>query len=170
MNLYAINAAISELLERGFYIDEETGELIDEGIENKLAELQMAEQDKLENVALYIKNLDAEADAIRAEEKALAERRRSKEKRVDGLKSYLTDYLTENERDKFETARVKLSFRKSEVVDVDAKLFLPWAEKEDRFLRYKEPEVDKTELKKALKEGAAVPGAVILTRKNLQIK
>lgn len=169
MNLYTINAELSELLERGFAVDEETGEVI-EDIEDKLAALQMAEYDKLENIALYIKNLDAEAEAIKAEEKSLAERRRAKEKRQDSLKKYLSDYLFNTEKDKFETARVKLSFRKSEIVDVDNALFMPWAEKMKKFLRYSEPSVDKTELKKALKDGEEIPGAMIMKRSNLQIK
>ena len=160
---------MSELLERGFDIDEETGELI-EDIGGKLAELQMAEADKLENIALYIKNLTSEGDAIKAEEKVLADRRRAKEKRTESLKRFLSDYLMNTDKRKFETARVSLSFRKSEVVDVDYNEFMPWALKHETFLRYNEPSVDKTELKKALKDGAAVPGAMITTRQNLQIK
>ena len=46
MSLYTINAELSELLERGFDIDESTGEVI-ENISDKLAALQMAEHDKL---------------------------------------------------------------------------------------------------------------------------
>jgi hypothetical protein len=168
MNLYDINAELSELLERGFEIDEETGEII-EDIEDKLSALQMAEEIKLENIALYIKNLSAESAAIKAEEKALAERRKAKEKRQESLKKYLADYLQNTGRSKFETPKVRLSFRKSESVDYDAS-FIEWAYNEKRFLRYKDPDIDKTALKKALKGGEEVPGASLLTKQNLQIK
>jgi uncharacterized protein (DUF3084 family) len=168
VSLYTINAELSELLERGFEIDEETGELI-EDIEDKLASLQMAEQDKLENIALYIKNLSAESAAIKAEEKSLAERRKAKEKRQESLKKYLADYLQNTDRSKFETPKVRLSFRKSEVVDYDDS-FMRWALEQDRYLRYKEPDVDKAALKKAIKGGEEVPGATLLTKQNLQIK
>ena len=168
MSLYAINAELSELLERGFEIDEETGELI-EDIEDKLTSLQMAEQDKLENIALYIKNLDAEAWAIGEEMKKLADRKKAKQNRVESLKKYLSGYLQNTQKDKFETAKVRLSFRKSEVVDYDDS-FMRWALEQDRYLRYKEPDVDKAALKKALKGGEEVPGATLLTKQNLQIK
>lgn len=169
MNLYTIHAELSELLERGFEIDEETGELI-EDITGKLESLQMAEQDKLENIALYVKNLGAETDAIKAEERALAERRKPKENKADRLKKYLSDYLLNTERRKFETPRVALSFRKSEVVDVDTALFMPYAQQHDQYLRYSEPSIDKTEIKKALKAGEELPGAMLVKRENLQIK
>lgn len=167
MSLYAINAELSELLERGFEIDEETGEIID--IEDKLSALQMAEEVKLENIALYIKNLDAEAWAIGEEMKKLADRKKAKQNRIESLKKYLSGYLQYTQKDKFETAKVRLSFRKSEVVDYDDS-FMRWALEQDRYLRYKDPEVDRTALKKAIKRGEKIPGATLLTKQNLQIK
>ena len=168
MKLYDIHAELSELLERGFEVDEETGELI-EDISGKLEALQIAEQEKLENIALFVKNLCADTEAIKAEEKALAERRRPKENKAERLKNYLSDYLMNTNRNKLETPRVRLSFRKSEIVDID-ETFRAWAMENDRYLRHKDPDIDKTELKKALKAGDKVPGAALLERQNLQIK
>lgn len=170
MSLYTINAELSELLERGFAVDEETGEVI-EDIEDKLAALQMAEYDKLENIALYIKNLDAEAEAIKAEEKSLAERRKAKEGRMESLKKYLSDYLLNTNKDKFETAKVKLSFRRSEIVDVNFQEFMEWAYINNMaFLKERDPDIDKAGIKKVLKMGEEVPGTMLLTKQNLQIK
>ena len=70
MNLYQIDAEILKV------IDFETGEVLDE---DKLEELQMSKNEKIENILLYIKNLNADAEIIKAEEKALAERRKAKE-------------------------------------------------------------------------------------------
>ena len=70
MTLYEINAALEAFESE---VDEDTGEILNY---DKLAELNMAKDEKRENIALYIKNLTAEAKAIREEEKALAERRR----------------------------------------------------------------------------------------------
>lgn len=169
-NLYTINSELSELLERGFDIDEETGEVI-EDIAEKLATLQIAEHDKLEHVALYIKNLDSEADAIKAEEKVLAERRKAKEGHVERLKKYLTDFMLSTDKRKFETARVNLSFRKSEVVEIqDNELTWFYAEKNPEYLRQREPELNIAAIKKALKADTYFPGAVLTKRENLQIK
>ena len=170
MSLYTINAELSELLERGFAVDETTGEII-EDIEDKLTALQMAEHDKLENVALYIKNLDSEADAIKAEEKILAERRKAKEGHIERLKKYLTDFMINTDKRKFETARVNLSFRKSEVVSItDDEILWMFAKNNKEYLRQSDPVLNLTEIKKAIKSDKWVPGVVLLKRENLQIK
>ena len=82
MTLYEIDHAISEAFERA--IDPETGELINEEAWAQLEALQMDREQKLENVALWVKDLNAEAAAIREEEKNLAKRRQSAEL-LDGV-------------------------------------------------------------------------------------
>ena len=62
MTLYEINAELLALLEQ---VDEETGELTC-GLD-QLEALSIARDEKLEGLALYCKNLSAEADAIRLE-------------------------------------------------------------------------------------------------------
>lgn len=70
MNLYEINNQIRRILDNGFNgeIDPETGEILSEG-EHDLETLEIMRQDKLEAIALYIKNTLALADEIRQEEK-----------------------------------------------------------------------------------------------------
>ena len=58
MNLYEINEALYGC------VDEETGEIIDA---EKLEALSLAFDEKVENIALWIKNLLADAAAIKAE-------------------------------------------------------------------------------------------------------
>lgn len=161
MTLYEIDQAIMECL------DMETGEILDF---ERLNELNMAREQKIENVALYIKTLTAQADAIKAEENALAERRKAKENRVKGLKNWLAEAL---DGQAFETAKVRLGFRKSEGVEVkDLMECCIWLEKNGHFdcVKYSTPDVNKTELKKLLKAGAEIPGAVLEERVNLQMK
>lgn len=77
MNLYQIDEALKAVID-GVYIDEETGEVIGEdSLKNMMAK-------KLEDYACYIKNLDADVKALKDEEKALAERRKAKEKNLSG--------------------------------------------------------------------------------------
>lgn len=158
MNLYEINEAITSC------IDMETGEIIDM---EKLNQLEMERDSKIEGVALWIKNLKAEADAIKAEREKLAERERAAENKVEGLKRYLSDALCGQ---KFETPRVKCSFRKSNAVVVDDE-FMDWAKNNhDEFLRYKEPEINKTAIKQAIEAGTEVMHAQIENRTSLVIK
>ena len=115
MTLYEIDKAIYELLENGFAVDEETGEVID-GAE-ELDKLQFERSQKLESVALYIKSIEAFIADIKAEEEALANRRKKKEDKVERLKKYLTNSIIGSGEESFESAKVSVSFRKSEGVE-----------------------------------------------------
>lgn len=153
MNLYEIEAAIMEC------VDAETGEIFD--IE-KFEELSLSRDAKIENVCLWIKNLKAEAEALKAEKDAFAEREKAAKNKMESLKRYISGCLDGN---KFETARVKVSFRKSETLEVSDINGIP-----DEFLRFKEPEVDKTALKNALKSGMQFEGVSLVQNQNIQIK
>ena len=160
MTLWEINNAIMAC------VDAETGEIVDF---DQLDQLTMAREEKLENIALYIKALDAEAAAIREEEKSLASRRKVKENKAVRLREYLSDALA---GESFETAKVALSFRSSQAVKVtDSVALLDWLQYNyDDCLTYKAPAVRLDAVKMLIKRGVEVPGAVIETRNNLQMK
>ena len=125
---------------------------------------------KADNLACVLKTLEAEAAAIKAEEKNLAERRKQKENASERIKSYLSDILQKLDINKLETARNKITFRKSESVIVNDG-FIAWArENRDDLLTFSEPTVNKTAIKKALKDGAEIEGAYIESKQNIQIK
>lgn len=153
MNLYDIDNAILSC------VDEETGEIFD--IE-KFEELAMERDAKVENICLWIKNLKAEAEALKTEKETLASRQKSAENKMESLKRYVSGYLNGAP---FKTSKVAVSFRKSEKVEISEGAVIP-----EEFLRYKEPEVAKNDLKKAIKEGLQLEGVQILESKNIQIK
>lgn len=160
MTLYEINDSIQQL------IDPETGEILDF---EAFQDLQLAMTDKMENIALWIKDLAAEENALGAEISALTERKRATKNKIERLKDYLAKFLSDS-GGKFSTPKVALSFRKSLKVNVTPD-FLEWAEKEGEvYLRYKAPEIDLTEVKKALQSGVPLPFAELEERQNLQIK
>ena len=158
MSLYDINDA----LEIAFYesCDPETGEIT--GDTTKLDELLLARDEKIENLALFIKNCKAEAEMIRAEEKKLADRRRVCENRAEWLKKYLANKL---HGEKFKTARTSMSWRKSQAVEVEDIKQLP-----PEYLRFKEPEADKIKLKEDLKKGIEIDGAELVDNLSMIIK
>lgn len=161
MKLYEIDKAIEEL------VDLETGEILNyEAFEA----LQMERDQKIENMALWYKNLTAEAEAIREEEKNLAERRKEAEKTAERLKGYLLIALNGK---KFSTARVACSFRKSTAVEfVNEAEFIQQMEStgHTEYLKYEKPTVSKSAIKKAITEGIEVPGAALVQRNNISIK
>lgn len=161
MNLYQIDQAILGC------VDMETGEIID--IE-ALEALQMERDAKIEGCACYIKNLAAEAAAIRQEELNLAGRRHSLEKKTESLKKYLKDALCGQ---KFQTSKCAITFRNTNRVDIEDQLaVVEWAQKNGRddLLTFEMPKVSKTEVCKILKEGVLVPGAVMVADQSMTVK
>lgn len=158
MNVYEIDNEMLSL------IDEETGEIKDyEAFE----ELQMQKEEKIENVALWYKNLVAESKAIREEEKSLAERRKTLEHRAESLKNFVNRTLQGN---KFATSKVAISYRKSTAVEVDDE-FIDYAMKNnDDLLTFKRPEPNKTVIKGMLQGGFDIPHAELVERNNMSIK
>ena len=163
MKLYEINAELENLLEQ---VDPETGELTCDM--DALSALIIAREEKLEGLALYTKNLAAEATAIREEEKRLAERRRVLENKAERTKGWLQESLA---GETIKTARVTVSYRSSKAVELDG-TFYAWmiSPEADPFVRRKDPEPDKTEISKALKAGAVIPGASLVEHVNMVIK
>ncbi len=158
MKIYDIDAAILSL------IDEETGEISDF---EAFAELQMQRETKIENMALWYKELIAEGKAIREEERALGERRRACENKAERLKSYLGELLN---GEKFKTAKTAISYRKSTAIEIEPE-FVGWAkENAPELLTFKEPEPNKTAIKAAIADAGGVNYAATVERVNISIK
>ena len=169
MRLYEIEDAINELLENGFNeecIDAETGE-IDQEKANALLDKYKAQLDeKLENIALFIKNQTSDIEAIEQEEARLKARREAKEKKVESLKAFLSVALQRNAIPKFETSKVVLSFRKSTSVEIlDANLIPDIFKTQEVTIK-----IDKKEIKKLLTKKEEVAGAILKENQNIQIK
>ncbi|KAK9680654.1 Siphovirus Gp157 [Popillia japonica] len=153
MNLYEIDEAIMNC------VDMETGEIVDS---DKLAELQIARDDKVEGVGCWIKNLLAEAKALKEEKGILAARQKTCENKAESLKEYLSSALGGQ---KFKTPKISITYRRSESVEVE-----DMGKLDDDYLNYSEPAVDKAKVKTALKEGIALEGVKLVENQNIQIK
>ena len=153
MKLYEIDETIMSC------IDEETGEIIDS---EKLDKLQMERDKKIENVACWIKDLKAEAEALKAEKQAFAERQKVAENKMESLKKWLAYALN---GEKFKTVRASVSFRTTDKVEI-ADIY----KLDENYLRYKEPEADKDAIKKAIKAGQKVAGVTLVKNTSMIIK
>lgn len=160
MKLYEIDQAISQVLENGFVMDEETGEIVFD--ETNLNALQMERESKIEGVAVWIKELRAEEAALKAEETALKERRERAGKKADRLLDFLNRSLTE----KFKTARVEIKFTNSVAVEVDNAAAIP-----EGFTRQTvKIDPDKKKIKDAIMQGHEVPGAHLVKKRTVKVK
>ena len=146
-------------------IDIETGEVIDT---DKLNDLQMERDAKIENVACWIKELKAEAEAIKNEKQALADRQRVAENKAESLKNWLAYALN---GEKFKTAKCSISYRNSESVEVTEEGLEALMREHEDLLTYKTPEPNKKAIKDAIKnDGLTVTGVQLVQKTSTIIK
>ena len=160
--LYEINQDILDC------VDMETGEILDT---EKLDALQMEREAKLEGVALWIKDLKAESEAVKAEADKLTARKKALDNKIDGLKAWLLFALN---GEKLKTPRCNVYQTHSQKVAVANEVelidFLKTLKEPDRFLKFQEPELRKNEIKQALKDGFEIPGAKLEETESVVIK
>ncbi len=157
MTIYEIDQSIASL------VDPETGEISDF---DAFAGLQMEREAKVESMALWVKNLNAEADAIKAERDNLYEREKAARNKADRLKKYLAEILC---GEKFSSPKVAISYRKSTAVEIaDEAEFISTGPKE--YLIPQPPKIDKKAISASLKAGKEIPGASLAERNNIQSK
>ena len=162
-SLYEIRQDLLTVIEGGYVFDEETGEVF--WSSDNLDRLAETYDAKVEACGCYIKNLQAEAEMLKAEEQALAKRRKAIESKEKWMRDYLLANLQEFGEAGF-SAKAKVSTRKSEAVQVLDVSAIP-----DEYMRVKTTATpDKAAIKKALKNGESVPGAAIVQNVNLVLK
>jgi len=154
VKLYEIEQAILEC------IDDETGEIIDF---ERLNQLVLDRQTKIDNVICWYKQLNAEALAIENEVKMLKERQNQKINKSESLKHWLAMALNGA---KFESSRNVVTWRKSDEVSITNETKIPVEYKVEKV----EISISKAEIKKAIKDGIIVDGAELLYKNNIQIR
>ena len=159
MTLYELNEAMQNF---DLEIDEETGEILNA---EELDLLMLEHELKLKNCVYWYKNVKAEADALKAEKQKLAKRQQIAERKAEWMKNYIDYDLNGKAFKPEDDVTVRVSYRKSKVVECPDIYKVP-----DEYLRYKEPELDKTKVKKAFADGIEVDGCTIVEKNNIQIK
>lgn len=148
------------LLERD--LDEQT---FNDTLESLSGELEV----KATNVAMFVRNLEASAEAIKEAEKQMADRRKSIEAKADKIRSYLLENMQRTGIKKIETAYFSITVKnnpESLIVEPDAEIPKTY---------YYQPEppppvLDKVTLKKDLQLGAQVPGCRLERKQRIEIK
>jgi len=142
-------------------------DLPDEVVADTLESLQYPLEQKATNVAMFVRNLEATAEAIKEAESEMAKRRKALESRAANVREYLKANMIRAGISKIECPLFKLAIRDnppSVVIDgvVPAE-----------FMRQPEPPPpapDKKAISEALKAGQHVPGAHITRTQRLEIK
>lgn len=161
MTLYEIGENYKKLLEAI-----ESEEIPTEAISDTLDGVQGELNEKADNIACVIKNLEYDVLAIKQEEQNLKDRRSSKENTIERLKTYLSDTLQAVGVNKVETSRNLISFRKSnQFVVYDEEKFM---NEYPQFVKIEEKRsIDKKEAKKVADE---LNFCELVSKQNIQIK
>jgi len=165
MTLYELAANWNEFLA---HLDE----IPEEAVTDTLAAIEGEFEEKVDSIAVIMKQLDAEAEAIEKEAAALTVRAKSKRKKIEWFKGYIKQQMQAVGKKKIETARnvIVLSGAAPKVVLDEA--FLDWAVESKRLdlLKTAKPTPDKTAIKKALQDGAIIPFAMLEESTSLTIR
>lgn len=131
-----------------------------------LAAISEALEDKVEHTAKFVRCLESDIDAIKSEEKRLADKRKVLENKILNVKEYLQHEMEFAGIDKVKrptlTVSIQLNPPSVEVFDesvIPSTYMVPQPEK-----------IDKKAILKALKDGEEIPGCEIHQTRGLRIK
>lgn len=125
-------------------------------------------KDKLDNCCKYIKNVEADITGLKDEEKRLHDKRKAMENALDRLKGIMHEAMNAAGEKKLACGTFTCSIQKnpeSVVLDVSDINAIP-----EEYLKYKDPEVDKTKLKEHLKAGYECEFAHLEQSEGLRIR
>lgn len=158
MNLYKLTESYLKLQQK----IEDGGE----GLEDTLESITDAIEEKADGYGKIIKNIEAQIEAIKNEEKRLSDRRKSLESSVKRLKDSLYESmkLTETKRIKSElfTFNIQNNPPSLNIENEDA---IPF-----EYYQPQAPKLDKRELLNAVKNGLEIEGVSIKQGESLRIR
>ena len=162
MNLYQIQ---QQYLHIASELCSNDGELTQE-LNDALVINETELKEKAVNYGYVIKQLGHEVNAVNEEIKRLTELKKRNEKAIERMETAISNAMQLYGIEKVDSSFLKLSFRKSESVEVINEEQISM-----QFKKYKEVvSIDKISIKDALKRGEVVEGAILVTNQNLQIK
>lgn len=160
MTLYEIDQAYIDWRAK---VEEQEGELTDE----LMIELEGLTKDfdtKAETLAVFVKDLRADAEKLKAEKVKIEARQRSRGNLADRLAARLEESMKLHGRTKYSSPRCQVSFRSSSAVKITDEAVLP----EEFWKTTKEP--IKSAISEAIKAGTAVPGAEIEKTESIWVR
>ena len=157
MNLYELSLAFQDV---------QNMDLDPEVMKDTLDSIGGTFENKAENMAKLIRNLESDRLAYKEEEDRLKTKRQAVENKLEWLKTYLKDCMKLIGKTKFKSGMFNFSIQKNPVsVNINNKKILP-----EDYLIPQPPKVNNTLLKKALKDGIEVPGAELKRTEGLRIR
>lgn len=161
-NIYELTGEFlkfSEIAEQGELTDEQK-EMLTEALANLKEDIEY----KIEGYCKVRANFKADIEAIKAEKKRLDDKQKALENRVKTMEEAMkaTILAVKPDEPKIKTPLFSVSVKnnpESVIMDVEDVHLIP-----EGYLKFKEPEVDKTKLKEDIKAGKDLSGIAHLER------
>jgi phage host-nuclease inhibitor protein Gam len=126
-----------------------------EQLRQALDNLNMKFVDKVTNIVKFVKNLEAQREAVASEAKRLSDRKKAIDNRIDWLKNYVKTAMQATQSEKIKYALFTIYVGQNqpsvEVLNID--------ELEEQFIKIKK-EVDKTKILEQVKSTGVIPAGV----------
>lgn len=127
------------------------GEIDEETMQDTLESIECEIEEKAENYAKVIRNLESDAEMLKKEEERLYNRRKTIENNIKRIKTNLENCMIAVDKKKFKTDLFSFNIQKNApALVIDNKNSIP-----AEYLIQQEPKVDTVNLKKYLKENKA---------------
>lgn len=164
LTLYNITNKFTELMDKA-----QNGELTEEEYNELGEELAQELQNKSSNIIGYIRNSELLIEAMKTEEKRIADLRKNGENRIDKFKQYVKENMERLGLNKIPTELGTLSISKNPIsVEIENEEEIPERFKQEIVTT----KIDKTMLKNYFKDtGEVIPGVKFIDNKtSLRIK
>lgn len=137
-----------------------------EGLEDTLESLQGPLHEKLEAYGMVIRNIESDVEGLKAEEKRLADRRKTMENGIKRMKLSMHDAMSSTGERKIKGEKFTFTIQKNppSLKLVDESL-IP-----KEFLVEVAPSIDKKAIMERLKANEEIPGAQISQGESLRIR
>ena len=157
MNLYELSQN---------YLAVQDMDLEPETLKDTLDSIEEAFEDKAENIAKWIRNLEADKKAFEEEEKRFKEKKQAADNRIKSLKLYLEDNMRLTGKTKFKAGFFSFAIQNNPPsVEVFDEALIP-----KQFLIAQPVKIDRAGIKELLKAGEEVPGAELKHSSGLRIR
>ena len=159
--LYEIKGELDNCFKQDdMVVNGQTGEVFDS---EYLDHLNMQLDEKIDNIAAFIKNLTADNGNCDEQIAYFQNRKKQNTRRIEWLKKYLADNLGAK---KYVTKRAEVSFRNTKAVEIVDEDKLP-----DEYKKIKTTYTpDKKSIKQAIESGNPVEGAELVVRRSTIVK
>lgn len=158
MNLFEMTVAATEL-----YDLLTSGEIDEQTFEDTLQ--AMGSEEKLENYCKVIRQLEADAEMLKAEKDRIDKKKKTVEDSIDRMKKAVADFMNAQGTKKATAGTFTVALSESKAVKVVDENKVP-----KMYFIEQDPKLDKKTILKLLREGETVEGCELQTNEGVRIK